>query len=222
MVQRVPQYDNILDDPTYERLLDEAQAGRPVLELILAAIRQFHTLNDVENGLGGTGPTLRKFASSWGRTRSERSAVSRVVRGMTQLYRRHRASDVRGMLLEGLVFRRLVPRYAGADCELHNNAKFRLENGASYTSGDRSIDVIGFDGSAGECHDCKIQARRFEADWATELVGSVIPLGFRVGLVTADSEAVAWRHLREKGIDLAQVTVLTSESLWRAAPLQVV
>ena len=89
------------------------------------------------------------------------------------------------MVIEGLTKRRLGVRYSHYGSQLEDNARFRLEDGAVYDSGSNSIDVIGFDGSVGECHDCKVQARNVSRSWIEELIRCVRPNGFRIGLVAA-------------------------------------
>jgi hypothetical protein len=51
-------------------------------------------------------------------------------------------------------------RYGGGTDLCRNNVVIRLENGKVHSTS-TSIDVLGWDGAVGECHDCKADSRHF-------------------------------------------------------------
>jgi hypothetical protein len=141
----------------------------------------------------------------------------RVGELLEDLYRAFHPGEnrVRGAVLEALLERHLVSRYGGPGEMLENNLKFAIGNGsARYSSGEKSIDVFGFDGLVGECHDCKVNPGKFDPDWVHELQDDVAPLGFKIGLVTAtDSRTFAEAKIARSGIRVSPTatTIITAE-----------
>ena len=90
-----------------------------------------------------------------------------------------------------------------------------LSNGVQYKTS-TSLDVAGYDGSRGECHDCKATAQRVDAGWIEELVDKMVPHDFRIGVATAESARVAAHGMRVP----AAVTVTGPDTWWEDLPLQ--
>lgn len=217
---RETQYDPIFADRAFTTLVEEAHLYRPLLEFLASVVRSYLTLNDIRRGLAKGSPPLRLVAQKYGRSRQERAAVRRAVSLLDDLYGRYPPSDVRGVLLEGLVEQRLRGRYGDGGHQLENNARFALENSVAYSTGEKSIDVIGFDGYVGECHDCKARASRVEKSWTDQLVRYVAPHGFRIGIVTADSRVFARQALQRKGVNVLKAVPISPEDWWQLTPLQ--
>lgn len=215
--------DITTDSRTIE-LVGIVEKDKRLLGLLFQIIRRFHTAAELENGRDGKASNLEQLVRDYPVTPALLGARSKVRDLVHDLYHDFKPSEarVRGALLEAVVEGRLRTRYSGNGSMLENNLQFQIENGSTYSSGTKSIDVLGFDGQLGECHDCKANAARFEPDWVHELQTEVATRGFRIGLVTATgSRSWAETLMRKAGITVAPETaILTSKDFYPLTPLQ--
>lgn len=220
-VSREESLTKISKDTRVADILGELVRHPPLISFLIGVIRWFHSYQELVNGRAGGDVTLRAFVA--GRQgKRDRAGAQRIATNVEGLYRDNPGGEgrVRGALLESLVEMKLRPRYSGIDCLLDNNLRFELVNGQTYASGTRSIDVIGFDGRVGECHDCKVHASRFEQPWIEDLTLNVAPRGFKIGLVTATHRGNAERQLREAGVSTRGATLIPADELHLLTPLQ--
>jgi hypothetical protein len=219
-LHRDPAFDAILGDACFIALAKDAALYRTVRAFISRAIIRYKDAADAESGPNGNGFDIGTYGRLFaGDQPSEETlaAVRRAGEALTELLRSYDPGHVRGAVIEGLVETRLRVRYGGHI--LDNNVFLQFENGAAYTTS-RSVDVVGWDGDDGECHDCKARARAFVPEWILELEDDVGPRGLAIGLVTADSFRPAQRALANNGIRLRTATLISLEKLWDLAPLR--
>jgi hypothetical protein len=213
----------LASDPRTIELVEVATRHRELLGLVFSILRRFQSVAEVDHGRESNGLNLAKLVGDYRVRPSLLPQRKRIGELADELFRAYagREGQLRGAVLEVLVEARLRSRYDGDDDLLDNNLKFAIWNGARYTSGEKSIDVIGHDGSVGECHDCKVNASRFEPAWVHELQSQVAPFGFRIGLVTATtSRPWADRKLSDAGVKVTAVTtVVTAEDFHPLMPL---
>ena len=123
---------------------------------------------------------------------------------------------MRGAVVEHLVLEAIRPRYR--ENNLADNVFVLIEETSYRTS--RSVDVAGWDGNVGECHDCKTRSRGFDADFA-QPGAEFLAEHFKIGLVSTDSEMVTAGEFAAAGYSPAAHTyVIALEQLWDIAPLQ--
>jgi len=199
-------------------LIVEATRAHPHLTAFVAQIIRTFT---AQSALTSRNPNLRQLSAVHQRGRHDRAAAQRICASIEHLYDEFDPGNVRGVLLEAMVQQAIQSRYGGARDLLENNLQIEISaEGKSHTTS-TSVDVIGFDGDAeeGECHDCKVRSRDFDKDWLRELLSTVAPFGFRIGIATVDSAAVARRELARLGVHTtASGTLVTPDSL-RLLPL---
>jgi hypothetical protein len=220
VVEPQRQYQAIFEDEATVAVTTIVGAHRRLLRLVVAVVREYRT----EESLRNRDPSLRKYARTYVREKSDRAPIDAICTSIEKLYREFNPDHVRGILIEAMLQDAIKTQYGGGKDLLDNNVKFAvLHNGDQYTS-TTSIDVIGFsdDARIGECHDCKVRSKAFDKKWLLELIGSVAPLGFRIGLATADSEARALHALKDMGITLSpRYAVLITADRWpNLLPLQ--
>ena len=219
LLTRTPTFDDIFDHPSFgelEALFARSRAVRAFVPYVARRLR----------ALPGS-MTLEHYAAMWASTHGTTHAdfcsdIREAARLLTPLYAEFGASDarrLRGALVEGLVRARLRSRYGPQ--ELSDNVTLELENGVKYKSS-TSVDVVGWDNSLGECHDCKVHAKRFDVDLLRELDRNLPRKHFKIGAVTTESRSAALLALRRLGCSPppANVTVIGLENLMEFAPLQ--
>jgi hypothetical protein len=216
-------HDTILNDSELMELVNEAVGHPNLIGFVASVISDFKSRESALAGVGTGGITLRVFAERWGKTTEERRARARIVDLFESLYQRYEPGNLRGMIVEQIVQRRMPIRYGGDNDVVENNAFFVIRNGGTFRSHPNSIDVLAFDAveERGECHTCKVQARDFahEANFIERLVNEVAPRGIRIGLVCAQERKPAERKLREGGIPIGVARLVTPED-WLSIPLQ--
>jgi hypothetical protein len=211
-------FDDISGDADFIALREKLAAEPVVRRFVPSVIRTFW------GGLR-TPESLIRYAAFWGQkhpTSDPRTpaAISEAATLLTALYTTWsgRLGNLRGALIEGLVLAQLDTRYSLN--RLADNVTLTLENGIEYTS-ITTIDVVGWDGNRGECHDCKARAKRVDIGLVRDLEQNLPQPEFRVGVVTTDSGPVMAAALRELGYVPAPGTELIPlERLWDLAPLQ--
>jgi hypothetical protein len=167
--------------------------------------------------------SLEKFTRYWTQTHGSSPAdiewvEQEVTPRMNALYGRFDPGRLRGVLTERLVYEQITSRYA------HNTLKedsfVHVSNGASYDSS-TSVDVAGYDGNVGECHDCKARCRQINFGFLRELETHLPPSVFKIGVVSTDTRTVMAKELRSQNYTPgAHTTVIPLEDLWDLAPLQ--
>lgn len=218
-MRRETALENVCGEAAYADVLDAA-FGRPrMVWLVLFAIREYETLSQIQNGRGAGAPSLSTAIGRQRFDRREATQARRVAQGLVDLYSNHDGGNVRGALLEGLAEQQIKSRYGGGTHLCRNNVVIRLENGKVHTTS-TSIDVLGWDGAVGECHDCKADSRRFRQTWIDELERNVAPRGFAVGLVTADMNGTARRKVAAKKLRWSRALLITGDTLATRLPLQ--
>ena len=217
VVRRQTALDEIAADSVFRDVVDATLARPRMVWLLLLVIREYATVSQLEHGRGdGLG-----LSSVLGRQRfdkREEAQAQRIARGLHKLYRKYNAGNLRGAFLEALTEQHIRPRYGGSGNTCCNNAVIRIENGQTHTTS-TGVDVLGWDGNVGECHDCKADAGGFRAEWIGELERHVAPRGFAIGLVTADSQATAKRKLRRLQIKWRRAQLISEQDFARL-PLQ--
>jgi hypothetical protein len=213
--------DACVGDARFSDVMDAALAAPNMVELVLFAIREYPTHHSLVNGRGGEAVGLASHVSRRRLGRGERNRAKRIVRALDGLYRDFDPSHVRGLLIEKLVEQQIRPRYSGAGDICDNNV--RIEIGPTHWRHETStgFDVLGWDGTEGEGHDCKADAVswRDKKDWIAELDSEVVPRGLAVGLVTADSKSTAERKLAREGIRHGRLVLIDADRLFMRLPL---
>jgi len=206
----------ILEDENTQTIVDAVAQEAGLRAFLMSVIRDFKDRRE----LTARNPNLRKLANNYAGSRSERSAADRLCRSIELLYARFDPSNVRGAILEAVVQRAIQVRYGGGSDWLENNIAFRIERDGETLTTSTSVDVLGIDMTAesGECHDCKVRARKVDADWLNELQDKLAPFGFRIGIATADSARVAKREMKLLGGLNASTSVIAFDH-W-VLPLQ--
>jgi hypothetical protein len=217
--RREPTFDAITGDSAFAVLIDVFSKFKFARACTTRLITRFHTADELTIGrMGFDGRMYVDVFAGQQKSKEALEAAYRAVDALGDLYRRHDPKHVRGAVLEGLCEAQLRIRYRGK--LLDNNVFFTLSNGVEYESS-TSIDVLGWDSPIGECHDCKVNPRRFEATWIAELQSHVLPRGFLLGLVTAYSYRVTLAALEASGISTdTRTTIISLERLRDFAPLQ--
>ncbi len=221
---RVESLAAITSDRRTQELVRLVEHETSLLGLLFQIIRRFHKTAELAQGRREDGFTLGRMVSSYRvSTLAQRTSRRRIGELIEELYTAYAPGEgnVRGAILEALVELRLRRRYGETGDLLENNLRFALFNGTQYSTKDQSIDVIGFDGAVGECHDCKVNAGRFCPDWVLELQREVAPFGFKIGLVTVGGASWARKSIAGLGIALDSNTVLVGqEDFHPLMPLQ--
>lgn len=205
----------IVSDEDFSNLvsiISDNRLARVVVGAVLAAFKRPSVQPD------GVTKMISHFAKQHHSTPTELDQLcSEVGPLLAGLYQRHHAGRVRGAVVEHLVLEALRPRYG--ENNLDDNVFVLLDETAYRSS--RSVDVAGWDGNVGECHDCKTRSRSFDLDFARNLEQNLPPEHFRIGLVSTDSEAVTAGQLAARGYSPASHTrVIALEQLWDIVPLQ--
>ena len=145
----------------------------------------------------------------------------RVATAWKRSRRRPRAHHRPGNVLDLSVLMAIVPTSPGENATRSRRTVGR-PGSARYTSGDNSIDVMGFDGVVGECHDCKVNPSRFKSTWVHELQRDVAPHGMTIGLVTAaSSRDWAAQRIQAGGVTVVPATtIVTAQDFHPLVPLQ--
>jgi hypothetical protein len=206
----------ILEDENTQTIVDAVAQEAGLRTFLMSVIRDFKS----RQALNDRNPNLRKTANNYAGSKVERNAVGRICGAIEALYRDFEPSHVRGALLEALLQRAIQTRYGGGSDWLENNIEFRVEHGGDSHTTTTSVDVVGLDVAAeqGECHDCKVRAKKVDVNWLEELQNDVAPFGFRIGIATADSARLARRDLKRQG-RLAAATSVIAYDNW-VLPLQ--
>jgi hypothetical protein len=206
----------IIEDAATQEVVDAVAQDRVLLAFLMSVIRDFTD----RQALTDRSPNLRKLANNYAHSKAERNAVGRICGSIETLYRDFDPAHVRGALLEALVQRAIKARYGGGSDWLQNNIEFRIEKGEDSHTTTTSVDVLGIDMAAelGECHDCKVRAKKVDPKWLKELQDDLAPIGFRIGIATAGSARVARRDLARIG-KLSAATALITYDNWDL-PLQ--
>jgi hypothetical protein len=213
-------FDAILNDSAFRTLLDEVLTDKAVLLLMAQVILKYTTVASLRGSTQSNLPSVHVFAAKFIPARPR--SAQKVADSFVTLYGGHDPGHVRGAILEGLVERRLSTRYGGSGQDLVNNHKIRLsESGRILYTSSSSIDVTGWDGTVGECHDCKAASHTFRGRFILELETELVPRRFKVGLVTADSRQRVLFNFKKKGIPEPRFAqIVPMEHLWTLAPLQ--
>lgn len=221
VVQRDMSLARINADDHFVGLLDSALGQPRMVWLVLLAVREYHTVAQLRTGRGYGAPGLRQLINRQPFDRQAKTQAERIVRALDGLYSAHDEGQVRGAVLERLAEQQIRSRYAGLGAMCENNIKFRVWGSKGDHTTSRSVDVVGWDGTTGECHDCKVDARKFDAVLVAELERDVTPHGLVVGMVTADQRPTAERKLRALNFRRATATALvTEETLFSVLPLR--
>jgi hypothetical protein len=206
----------IIEDSDTQEVVDAVAQDKALRAFLMSAIRDFQD----RQALSDRTPNLRKLANNYAGSKGQRNAVGRICGAIESLYGRFDPSHVRGALLEALVQRAIQTRYGGGADWLENNIEFKVEEDDDVRETTTSVDVLGVDVAAdlGECHDCKVRARKVDPKWLEELQDDFTQFGFRIGVATADSARVARRDLKRGGKLSAATAVITHDN-W-VLPLQ--
>lgn len=209
----------ILADPAFSDLIDLVVRDDTILGLVAQLIKSYHTRQSLE-GAGGR-PTIDAFVATFASRPRSRTAAGKTSAAFRALYANHDPHHVRGAILEGMVEHKLKSRYGAPTDDLKNNHKIRCsgDEHAPYESS-TTIDVIGWDRTVGECHDCKVAAKGFDSAFITEMETNLVPRRFKVGMVTADTQAQTSVEFKRKNFRPRSAQIIPFERLWRMAPLQ--
>jgi hypothetical protein len=197
VVGRDATHARVSADARFADILD-ASLGQPrMVWFALFAIREYHSHEQLVHGRGGGAPSLPATIQRQGFDNRQATLARRIHTALAGLYAEHDEGSVRGVLLEKLVEQQIRSRYGGTDHLCDNNVKVRVAGSDPDHTTSTSIDVIGFDGSIGEGHDCKADSKRFVKyrPWITELDEKVARPDLSIGLVTADSSNTARRKM---------------------------
>jgi hypothetical protein len=216
--ERTPTFDAIFADADFAALREKFGAEPIVRRFVPSAIRQFIRGPAVPDGFS-------RYATWWARPhRTSDPATPAVITEAATLLDSLYATwsdhlgNLRGALIEGLVLAQLKPRYG--QNQLVDNATITVSNEIDYTS-PTTVDVIGWDGNRGECHDCKMRAKWIDLAVVRSLEENLPQPEFRVGVVTAESRPALTAALQDLGYTPAPITELIPlEDLWELAPLQ--
>lgn len=212
VVARETSLDHIQGDQRTAEMLDAALDRPRLLWLLLLAVREYMTLQQLQRGKGEGAPSFGGVIARESFDRREAARAERIHRALDALYSAYDPGQVRGAILEALVEQQLRGRYSGSGDLCENNVQIRIDNGASHTTS-TSIDVLGFDGIVGESHDCKADSGQFQPTWVAELQEEVASRGLGVGLATADFKGTAERKLSRNGIRLTRAHLVSAEFL---------
>ena len=216
-LERDAAHTDIFEDDDFVDVIEAAARSREMVQFLGAVVRRFESSDEIRAGKAGGGVNLERFANEFfGRSRA-RTGAQLVVRPIERLYERHNPGNLRGTFIEAMAERRLRVRYY--DGQLSNNVFLVLSNGVDYRSR-TSVDVVGHDGTVGECLDCKARAKNVDAELIKELVAEAAPRGFAIGLTTSDSAPTASSDLRRLGLDPDSVHVVGPERWWDGLPLR--
>lgn len=215
---KTPTFDEIFADADFIALREKFRDEELVRQFVPSVIKIF----------SGTlvGPdSFERYATFWSQShRTSDPNTPAVVAEAARLLQRLHASwadhlgELRGALVEGLVLARLGSRYTGH--KLEDNSHVTVTNGLNFTSS-RTIDVSGWDGNRGECHDCKVRAKKVDLTLVHELEDNLPEPEFKIGVVATDSRLVMTDALRTLGYSpTSQTTLIPLEELWDLAPLQ--
>lgn len=214
---RTATFDEIFADPDFVALRERFASEVAVRQFVPSVIRQFREA-PMPNGLA-------RYANHWASSHPTSppdmtAVITETAALLAALYRTWAGhlTNLRGALVEGLVLAQLESRYG--QNQLEDNAVINLENDIEYTS-PTSVDVTGWDGNRGECHDCKTRAKWVGVSLVRSLEENLPEPDFRVGVVTTDSGPVMVTELKKLGYTPAPITELIPlEDLWELAPLQ--
>jgi hypothetical protein len=216
--ERVPTFDAIFADGDFIALAECCERER-VVRIFVTTV--------VANGASAIA-TFEQYAAVWGVAHQQAATVALQelqAAGVLvdRLWAAHGAKDdggqLRGAMIEGLVRRSLSGRYASGD--LVDNATVIVRNGVNFKS-KRTIDVTGWDGAVGECHDCKANPFSLKVELLADLEDGLPRAEFKIGIVTARSASITARALRQIHFRPSKrTTVIPLERLWDLAPLQV-
>jgi hypothetical protein len=215
---RTATFDDIFADADFIALREKFDSEILVRRFVPAVIKQFWG--------GPVRPdSLTRYARYWASTHGTSdpdtpNVITEAANLLDSLYSTWSGhlGNLRGALVEGMVLARLEPRYRAN--QLEDNATVTVENGINYTT-PTTIDVSGWDGNRGECHDCKVRTKNVDLDLVRSLEDNLPQPEFRVGVVTVDSGAWMAKTLLGRGYAPAPITTLIPlEELWELAPLQ--
>jgi hypothetical protein len=206
----------IFADAKFAAVVDACAGDARALRFLTRSINNFHSHAEAVAPLGAIA-----FATLFAREPPEASASAsqtfeRIAGWLIDLYSAHDPAHVRGCFLEGLVKKALHPRYGNA--ELHDNVVIKIENGREFTS--PSVDVAGWDGATGECHDCKTLSAYLDVSLVQDLDDGLPFSSFRIGIVTTDSKTTTLAFLRGKYRLSSRTKVIPIDELWAKVPLQ--
>lgn len=209
----------ILADPAFGDLIELVMRDETILGLVAQVIKSYQTRPSLD-GAGGQ-PAIEAFVATFASRPRSKSSAGKTSAAFRALYANHDPRHVRGAILEGMVEQRLKVRYSGQDHDLVNNHKIRCsdDDHAPYVSS-TTVDVIGWDRTVGECHDCKVAARGFDSAFIGEMETNLVPRRFKIGMVTADTQAQTSVELQRKNFRPRSAQVIPFERLWQMAPLQ--
>lgn len=207
----------VFDDDDFQFVIEQAAKSRQMLMFVASAIRDFENHKQLVHGKPGSGRNMESVANSFLKGKRARESGVALSRKLAILYERFDPGIVRGCLIESMVEGQLRARYVGS--ELDNNVFIKLENSADYQTS-TSVDVAGYDGDRGEAHDCKAKGRSVETSFIDELVESLSPHGFRIGVATAESTRTAAQGMSRGGYRVpSSVTIAGPEQWWDGLPL---
>jgi hypothetical protein len=210
-------HQEVFDDEEFQFVIEHASRTKPMLLFVAASIRRFESLEEVLRGKPGSKQNMESYANSFLKDKRSRSNGVAVAQRLARLYGRFDAGNVRGCLIESMIQGRLRERYQ--QTRLENNVFVTLTNDVTYRTS-TSVDVAGYDGQRGECHDCKAQGRKVDTTWIEELVTNLVPHSFRIGVATAESPRVAVQGMSTGGYQIpATLTVTGPETWWDGLPL---
>jgi hypothetical protein len=218
---REPTFDEIFNDADFQELRRTFAGDLRVRQFVPNVVKTYKTAPV-------TADALRRFASFWssphrGGGDELAAAIADPTELIVLLYGRYGTNTgslgrLRGAMIEGLVLAQLGPRY-GLN-QLVDNATVTVDDdGAIYTSC-TSVDVTGWDGNVGECHDCKTRASWIDLALVLDLEHGLPDPEFRIGLVTADSAVVMAKTLATAGYKPGpRTTLIALEQIADLAPL---
>lgn len=206
--------DGIFGDPDFAPVFVELARSRKARIFFTSVVRRVNVRLDGPQGLE---MHARLFVAVEPAHGTDRQAVEEAARLLTRLYRRHDEGNLRGALLEGFLRFRLAVRYA-PPASLNDNVVVIVSNGVTYRT-PTTIDVVGWDGRVGECHDCKVRAKSVNFGLIQSLERD-LPQEFRIGIVTVESRLAAAGRFHALGFRPRRATILSAEDLWEFAPLQ--
>jgi hypothetical protein len=217
--RRRPTFDAIFEDDDFKTLAAVFLAERLVRGFVVMVVSEWTEAPNIGFATAGR---------IWGapHVNGDPSTIDGVAdagRLLDRLYANHgfpNAGNLRGALLEGLVLESLRPRYGATN--LSDNVEITITNNANYTSpANRPIDVVGWDGNVGECHDCKMKPISLDAAFIKHLADGLPRPEFRLGVVTSMSEVTARASLRRQGYSPpAHVALIAVEQIIEFVPLQ--
>lgn len=219
--RRRPTFDAIFGDANFLALVDQFKAHALVRGFLVTAVKE-----NIDGPPANA--TFALYGRLWGTSHEDvgdevAAEVEESGRLLDELYLTHgqpNPGNLRGAILEGLVMEALRPRYGHA--ELQDNTEITISNGVHYTSPpNQPLDVVGWDGALGECHDVKMRAGRLVAPFIQHLADGLPYPTFRLGIVTTMSRFSVAGALKAQGyVAPARVTFIAVEDLLDFVPLQ--